>query len=996
MFKYAVFCLFTSIAVADPRSRRSNDSDEPDLYEVLGLTRGCTLEDIRKSFKKMSRLHHPDLAPESKKDEAVDKFKWIKKAHEILKDPQQRREYDATGIADIQYHRENEIYRRKARMTYFDEATSPIIEIDGPSELTELVNSNTPTVVLFWDAQLELKAAADTFKSFALLYQGIVRTAHFSCESYPSTCRKIGLYSNGLPAFAVASPRAAGALIARRNTTVEPSYATFAWLNADTAPLWMPPHGAPPQTLCAASTDGGTAVLGIVDRDSDPTCDVIIPPYGAEYATRTVRMTDDNGVVGRARRWLAADAARVPPSSPSAPPMSAYAYVDISSADVAMTATRSELAAWAIPHLSAVPRPGTDPSERASCPPDGAPAVLIARTSPTAPPLARFVEGAALRMMFQGLVLRGALQFVTVDCPAVLGGYAAVRGGADELARARAVCSGFAAEERPEREDWDDARVWVRGYAAALCGLGPAPGTPSARRAAEAVGAGMAPADVAADAFDLVHTVPVAAKSALGVAKLFVSALHHARVATFPSHLVAQHITSADDFDGDVLDGDDAWLVSFSGGDWCSWCVWAREELKLMPLALPDLADAKAFEMDNVRVAVVTCMPNAGGHGMSRQQMRVHELCKQAGVSSYPKVAIYPAGTRAQKQSKAWHTAKRHAVYMADTTSASAAPVDVDVITSMAALRNLMAAVPVVPPGAPPATAHVVLFTAGSWCGPCTQVSGWWPVGARKLADAFPGSGIRAATVNCDAARDVCNAVGVQAYPTIYLRITGDSTWHKLSGERSPEGVVKGVRSALFSPVLHVADHDQLKSRIVGNLAHPAVVLFAAGDWCPPCGVAKGAYGDIAVEAALRIDFRDGAPKPPRDNVKALRRYLDTRLPFLQVNCDELKYSCKSVHGPRPPPRVVARARSSASRPLPHRPRGATAALSSSMPTPISSCAARARRCGRCTTTPALGGSRPRSSSGSRRTSSCLSCRSRAAYGHALYRIDPPFCPLCV
>ncbi len=66
-----------------------------DYYEVLGVPRGASAEDIRKSFRKLARQYHPDVAKDKKV--AEEKFKEINEANEVLSDPAKRKKYDELG-----------------------------------------------------------------------------------------------------------------------------------------------------------------------------------------------------------------------------------------------------------------------------------------------------------------------------------------------------------------------------------------------------------------------------------------------------------------------------------------------------------------------------------------------------------------------------------------------------------------------------------------------------------------------------------------------------------------------------------------------------------------------------------------------------------------------------------------------------------------------------------------------------------------------------------
>lgn len=66
-----------------------------DYYETLGVTREATTEEIKKAFRKLARIHHPDVAKD--KSTAEEKFKQINEAYEVLSDPEKRQKYDQLG-----------------------------------------------------------------------------------------------------------------------------------------------------------------------------------------------------------------------------------------------------------------------------------------------------------------------------------------------------------------------------------------------------------------------------------------------------------------------------------------------------------------------------------------------------------------------------------------------------------------------------------------------------------------------------------------------------------------------------------------------------------------------------------------------------------------------------------------------------------------------------------------------------------------------------------
>lgn len=66
-----------------------------DYYKTLGVSREATADDIRKSFRKLAREYHPDVAKD--KASAEEKFKEINEAYEVLGDPEKRKKYDTLG-----------------------------------------------------------------------------------------------------------------------------------------------------------------------------------------------------------------------------------------------------------------------------------------------------------------------------------------------------------------------------------------------------------------------------------------------------------------------------------------------------------------------------------------------------------------------------------------------------------------------------------------------------------------------------------------------------------------------------------------------------------------------------------------------------------------------------------------------------------------------------------------------------------------------------------
>ena len=71
-------------------------AEKKDYYEILGVSKTATDDELKKAYRKMAKKYHPDANPDNK-EAAEAKFKEVNEAYEVLSNPQKRKSLNLKG-----------------------------------------------------------------------------------------------------------------------------------------------------------------------------------------------------------------------------------------------------------------------------------------------------------------------------------------------------------------------------------------------------------------------------------------------------------------------------------------------------------------------------------------------------------------------------------------------------------------------------------------------------------------------------------------------------------------------------------------------------------------------------------------------------------------------------------------------------------------------------------------------------------------------------------
>ncbi|XP_019700630.1 dnaJ homolog subfamily C member 10 isoform X3 [Harpegnathos saltator] len=166
-----------------------------DYYEILGISKSAGQDEIRKAFKKLAIIYHPDKNGDD--PNAHDKFIQLTTAYEVLKEPDSRRKYDIYGKDGLDMSNKKQTYHSWSYyQNSFDmyEDDQHVVTLEKHDYFESVINSDSIWFVNFYSPMCNhCHDLASVWKEIAKLLDGVVKVAAVNCEDNWQLCHQVGI-----------------------------------------------------------------------------------------------------------------------------------------------------------------------------------------------------------------------------------------------------------------------------------------------------------------------------------------------------------------------------------------------------------------------------------------------------------------------------------------------------------------------------------------------------------------------------------------------------------------------------------------------------------------------------------------------------------------------------------------------------------------------------------------------------------------------------------
>ena len=170
---------------------------KPEYYSILGLHRGASLSEVKRSFKRLAAKFHPDRAPPEQKDAFNKKFSEISDAYTLLSDAEKKNIYDRGGHDALEQHRQHQEHhnQHKARQEYHqsmvtDHFANTDVLILNEQSLPRFLRRYQVWIILFYRSHDSEMGAGlrDVIQDLNTKFYGIFTVAAVNCDQDEKIC----------------------------------------------------------------------------------------------------------------------------------------------------------------------------------------------------------------------------------------------------------------------------------------------------------------------------------------------------------------------------------------------------------------------------------------------------------------------------------------------------------------------------------------------------------------------------------------------------------------------------------------------------------------------------------------------------------------------------------------------------------------------------------------------------------------------------------------